>query len=244
MHAVILAAGDGDRLGRLTVDVPKPLVALGGRLIISYTLDALRACGVERVTIVTGYREAQLRSALTADELAGLDVTFIFNERFEEPASVSLRAAREACGDEPFLLLMADHVLSAPVVAGVVAASRGQASEASFVAADRTAHGAAYTSEATKLALAPGPAPQRVVSIGKAVDGWAALDCGAFLLSPSIWEAVDAVPEACELSTIFTETARRGELFAADVSGAFWHDIDTLDDLAAAEQLLGTQGGD
>jgi len=240
MHAVMLAAGDGDRLGLLTADVPKPLVPLGGRPIIYYTLDALHRCGVERVTVVVGYRETQLRSVLSTGA-QDLDIAFVSNERFEEPASLSLRAAREACGNEPFLLLMADHVLSVPIIAGLLAASAVSEPSVSFVAADRATHGAEYTSEATKLGLAPGPAPQRVTSIGKLAESWIALDCGAFLLAPAIWSAVDAVPEACELSIIFTEAARRGQLFAADVSGAFWHDIDTIDDLADAERLMATQ---
>ncbi|HXU25160.1 MAG TPA: NTP transferase domain-containing protein, partial [Tepidiformaceae bacterium] len=91
MHAVMLAAGDGDRLGLLTADVPKPLVPLGGRPIISYTLDALHRCGVERVTVVVGYRETQLRSVLSTGA-QDLDIAFVSNERFEEPASLSLRA--------------------------------------------------------------------------------------------------------------------------------------------------------
>ncbi|MGH2634258.1 MAG: NTP transferase domain-containing protein [Tepidiformaceae bacterium] len=243
MHAVILAAGDGDRLGLLSGDVPKPLVTLGGRPIISYTLDALRECDIERVSVVTGYRETQLRAALSAAEAGGMSASFISNERFEEPASLSLRAAREACAEEPFLLVMADHVLSAPIVARLLDEKTRAAVSASFVAADRAEHAEEYTAEATKLALAAGEPPQRVVSIGKSVDGWSALDCGAFLLSPAIWGAVDAVPEACELSVIFTEAARRGELFAADVSGAFWHDIDTIDDLADAERLLALHTG-
>jgi 1L-myo-inositol 1-phosphate cytidylyltransferase len=238
---VMLAAGDGDRLGLLTADAPKPLVPLGGRPIISYTLDALRCCGVERVTVVVGYRETQLRFALSAVESPGPALSFVSNARFEEPASLSLRAAREACGNEPFLLLMADHVLSEPIIAGLLSAAAVSGPTVSFVAADRAPHGADYTSEATKLGLAPGPAPQRVTSIGKLAESWTALDCGAFLLAPAIWSAVDAVPEACELSIIFTEAARRGQLFAADVSGAFWHDIDTIDDLADAERLMAAQ---
>lgn len=238
MLAVILAAGDGDRLGLLTGDVPKPLVMLAGRPIIGYTLDALRACGIYRVLVVTGYREAQLRTALRENVHPELSISFVSNGRFEEPASLSLRAARAVCGDRPFLLLMADHLLSAPIIATLREEAMHAAPAASFVAADHARHPRDYTAEATKLALAPGSAPLRVTGIGKEVSGWSALDCGAFLLSPAIWEAVDSVPEACELSVVFSEAARRGELFAANVSGAFWHDIDTADDLANAEELL------
>lgn len=61
MKAIILAAGSGDRLRPYTEDRPKCLVELEGRPLIDHHLDVLRACGVEDVVLLTGYREAMLR---------------------------------------------------------------------------------------------------------------------------------------------------------------------------------------
>ena len=92
-----------------------PLLPLTGRPIISYTLDALALAGIREVLVVAGYRESQVRDAL-AEGNPALAISFASNPRFEGGASLSLAAAREACGDEPFLLLMADHVLSGALV--------------------------------------------------------------------------------------------------------------------------------
>lgn len=235
MRAVVLAAGDGGRLGAHTAGTPKPLVPLAGRPIIAYTLEALAEAGVSEAVIVTGYHEAQVRAAL---EDHPLPIRFVTNPRYHEGAALSLRAAREACGSDPFLLVMADHVLSAGIIATLIAAEE-RASAAgprpSYVAADFHPREAAYAEEATKLAVA---ADGRVTAIGKHLGRWDALDAGAFACSPAAWDALDALPEDSELSPVFAALAAKGALLAADISGQFWYDIDTPDDLATAESLV------
>ncbi|MFN0149001.1 MAG: NTP transferase domain-containing protein [Dehalococcoidia bacterium] len=236
MKTVILAAGDGGRLGPHTAQLPKPLVALNGRPILSYTLEALAAAGVEDVVVVTGYREPQLIEALGRALPRRFKLATVTNPRFQGGASLSLRAARDLCGSEPFLLLMADHLLSAPLVTRLLLESRhGAIRGISSLAVDASTHDPAYTAEATKVQLNDAGF---VTAIGKALQPWSALDTGAFVLSPAAWEAVDLAPEDCELSVIFAILARKRALRAVDVSGAFWYDVDTAEDLAAAATLL------
>ena len=54
-RAVILAAGRGSRLGRLTDVSPKCLTVVGGRTLLDWMLSALFQSGVEHVLIVGGY---------------------------------------------------------------------------------------------------------------------------------------------------------------------------------------------
>jgi L-glutamine-phosphate cytidylyltransferase len=55
MHAVILAAGRGSRLGNKTSDVPKGMVELDGKPLLEWQHAALRAAGVADITVITGY---------------------------------------------------------------------------------------------------------------------------------------------------------------------------------------------
>ncbi len=92
MRAVVLAAGRGTRLRPLTNDRPKCLVPLYGRPLIEYTLAAFQSCGIDDVTVVTGYR---------AEMLGALDVDFRHNERFETTNMVhSLFCAEDLFDDE------------------------------------------------------------------------------------------------------------------------------------------------
>lgn len=232
-RAVILAAGDGGRLGEHTAQTPKPLVSLEGRRIIDFTLDALAAGGVKDALLVVGYRADQIVEAL-AEAPTSVKLTFVENDRFHGGASLSLRAARAAVGNEPFLLLMADHLLSLPIISRLLSAPRSE--RMSLIATDASPWPETYIGEATRVALAPGTST--VAAIGKGLEPWDGLDTGAFLLAPSVWEAVDAVNEDCELSLIFSVLAARGELEAVDVSGAAWYDVDTAEDLAAARRMV------
>lgn len=54
-HAFILAAGEGRRLRPYTDHCPKPMVKLGGKPIIDYTIDKLVAAGVKTITVNLHY---------------------------------------------------------------------------------------------------------------------------------------------------------------------------------------------
>lgn len=233
-RAVVLAAGDGGRLAEHTADIPKPLIQVDGRSLIDFTLEAVAAAGVDDVVVVVGYRAEQLRSAMLTSRHRGMGLRFVTNPLFHRGASLSLRAARPLVGDEPFLLLMADHLLSTSILRRLFAAPRDSA--VSLVATDASDWPADYNDEATRVVF--NPATRRVTAIGKGLHPWDALDTGAFLLAPSAWEAADAAPEDCELSVIFSELARRGQLESVDVSGASWYDVDTAEDLAAAQRVF------
>ena len=54
-HAIIMAAGKGDRLAPVTLDTPKPLVKVNGVRMIDTIIDSLYANGINDIHIVTGY---------------------------------------------------------------------------------------------------------------------------------------------------------------------------------------------
>lgn len=64
MHAVILAAGRGARMGRLTQRRPKALLRLGGRSLLEWQLQALAAAGIDQVSVVGGHAAEALPPAL------------------------------------------------------------------------------------------------------------------------------------------------------------------------------------
>lgn len=89
---VVLAAGRGSRLGRIGDDLPKCLLPLDGRAILSHQFD-LAPAGTKLV-VVTGYRADQVREYVTLAH-PDLDVTFVHDERWGTGPGVSLLAARE-----------------------------------------------------------------------------------------------------------------------------------------------------
>jgi L-glutamine-phosphate cytidylyltransferase len=54
MNAIILAAGDGTRMGRLTTELPKPLIDINGISIIERQINHLRKNSISKIIIITG----------------------------------------------------------------------------------------------------------------------------------------------------------------------------------------------
>jgi len=70
--AIILAAGKGTRMSS---DIPKVLNTIGGRPMLAFVVDAVRAADVKDIYIVVGYRADEVRKAME-----GEDVTFVLQE--------------------------------------------------------------------------------------------------------------------------------------------------------------------
>jgi choline kinase len=138
----------------------------------------------------------------------------------------------------PFLMVMADHMLSPGIVQRLLDAWRPGGP--SLVATDSAPWHDAYVQEATRVAVEPKTG--LVTAIGKHIPHWDALDTGAFLLSPAAWQAVDRAPADCELGEIYARLVQAGQLAAVDVTGESWYDIDTEEDLAGAGQMLAAGG--
>ena len=99
--AIILAAGASRRLGR-----PKQLVALEGETLLRRAARAALA-GCAPVLVVVGSRAADM-----AADLAGLPVTVVVNEGWEEGMASSIRAGIRAlpAGAEGVLFLVCDQI--------------------------------------------------------------------------------------------------------------------------------------
>jgi len=57
MKVIILAAGEGTRLGHLTHQNPKGLVELFGKSLLQWQVELFRRYDINDITIVKGYLE-------------------------------------------------------------------------------------------------------------------------------------------------------------------------------------------
>lgn len=235
LHAVILAAGDGDRFDAATTRTPKPLLHLAGRPIIAHVLGSLAAAGVRDATVVVGYRAEQMRSALPALAPSGFVLRVVENKQHHHGNARSLWAARSSFRDEPFVLTMADHVV-APALIRKLLESGGDRCR---LAVDFCSPDDLRAPEATRAQVVDG----RVAELGKDIEPWNALDTGVFWCIRKIADHLTPQLRDGELSAVFSQLAHAGELDAVDVTGSTWIDIDTPDDLARAELMrAGTPG--
>ena len=105
--AVILAAGQGIRLGERGRHIPKGFLRLGDRPIIEESIARLSASGITRVVIVTGH-QAEFYAKLQADRATTIEL--VHNPRFADSGSMySLWSARDYVRGT-FMLLECDLI--------------------------------------------------------------------------------------------------------------------------------------
>ncbi len=224
MQAIILAAGQGTRLR--SVSPSKPLTSIAGRPLICRILDNLKAAGVTRPLVVTGYRGDEVAAVV---EQWGAET--LHNPDWAQPNGVSVLAAAGRL-EAQSLLLMADH-LASPGVYATVAAS-GRPTAGLVLGIDRRlGHPWADESDVTRVATRQG----RIVAIGKALCSYDAHDCGVFLITPELMAALANVPSP-GLSDGVRVLAGQGRAAVVDVSAHDWIDIDDPRALAMAEAWM------
>jgi UTP-glucose-1-phosphate uridylyltransferase len=102
---VVLAAGRGSRLGRIGDAIPKCLLPLNGRAVLSHQLEL--APHDARKIVVTGYRSAQVREYLYLAH-PGEDVTVIEETNWGRGPGASLLEARTVVGDDDLVFVACD----------------------------------------------------------------------------------------------------------------------------------------
>jgi MurNAc alpha-1-phosphate uridylyltransferase len=107
MHAMILAAGRGERMRPLTDHCPKPLLPAGGKPLIGWHLERLAAAGFTRVVINHAHLGARLEAALGNGAQWGLEIAWSPETSALETAG-GIALALGLLGDAPFLVVNGD----------------------------------------------------------------------------------------------------------------------------------------
>lgn len=77
IQAVILAGGRGTRLAPLTDNLPKPLVPLLGKPMMTYILEHLKAAGITNVAVTTAYLADLIEQEYGDGSKLGMEMTYL-----------------------------------------------------------------------------------------------------------------------------------------------------------------------
>ncbi|MFO7899896.1 MAG: sugar phosphate nucleotidyltransferase [Planctomycetota bacterium] len=112
MKAVILAAGEGRRMRGLCAGLPKPMLPLANRPIITNTFDRLSSMGVDRVGLVVGHEGRRLQELMGDGRDYGMDIAYVWQEE-KLGTGHAVGLSEEFVGDAPFVLTWGDVVTRA-----------------------------------------------------------------------------------------------------------------------------------
>lgn len=111
IKAMILAAGLGTRLGQLTRHCPKPLLSLGGRPLLEYTLSMLKRHGIREVVINTHDDSWSFYEHFggPVGEYDGMEIRYSWEKELLGTGGAVRKAIDHF--DEPFWVIYGDNLL-------------------------------------------------------------------------------------------------------------------------------------
>lgn len=114
MKVVILCAGRGSRLGKMTECIPKAMLTINRKPVIGYILDHIyNACSFKEepeVGIAVGYKH-ELIESYVSDFYADRQISFVRIDKFQGKGSgpgLTLLHMKEFVAGEPFILILGD----------------------------------------------------------------------------------------------------------------------------------------
>lgn len=232
--AVVLAAGRGTRMGALTATTPKPLLPLRGRPILGHILAGIAAAGIDRAVLVTGY----LGDAIEAHFGDGSDFGLALSYRRQQEATgtaPALLLARDAIGDQPFLLSWGDILVEPGAYRRLADDFRAHPGDAllSLNAVDDPWRGAAVYADGDGTVRRIVEKPAR----GTSTTRWN--NAGIFVLAPAVFDFAARLPRSergeYELPQALAAMVEAGRRVRALPLDGFWSDLGTPEDLAAAQ---------
>lgn len=232
MRAIILAAGAGRRLEPMGWNKPKCLLDVGGKTLLTHTLDALRAVDVDEVGIVVGYRQELVRAGTGG----GIPITWVENADYATTNTIHSLWLARALLDDAVILCNGDVRFDAAILNDLLACRTSALSVDEKVCGD----------EEVKVIV---DANRRVVRIGKALPPG---DCLGESVGIAKFDRADAMALAVALDRynevrcergLFYETAvddivADHELRAVPLTGHRAIEIDTPEDVDAARRLF------
>ena len=243
--AIILAAGQGSRLGHLTTNRPKCLIDFGGRTLIDRQLDTLAANGVGQVVVVTGFGDDLVEEALSRRN-GGPVVRTVFNPFYKVADNLGslFMAKEELAGD--CLVWNGDTLVSDSLMARVVENERSGI----CVTIDRKD---SYDADDMKVVV---DEEGRLRAIGKRLPkrdvngesiGLLAFRSGG---AERFRQAIERDMRTTEGTTIWYlrvihHIAERSDVWTLDINGEEWGEVDFPEDVERARSLVaGWSSGD
>jgi MurNAc alpha-1-phosphate uridylyltransferase len=106
-HALILAAGRGERMRPLSDAVPKPLLAAGGKALIAWQIERLAAGGIDAIVVNHSHLGEQFEAALGDGTRFGVAIRHSHEAAALETAG-GIAHALPLLGDRPFVVVSGD----------------------------------------------------------------------------------------------------------------------------------------
>lgn len=113
-QAVVLAAGEGQRLRPFTATKPKVMIKVANKPILEYVVSALKAAGIFDIVMVVGYRKERIMDYFGDGRKFGVKISYAFQNQQLGTAHALKQA--ESMVRDAFILLPGDNIVDVMTV--------------------------------------------------------------------------------------------------------------------------------
>ncbi len=181
MKAVVLAAGEGARMGPFTASEPKVMIPVGNRPILEHVVRALVNGGVHEIVLVVGYRRERIMSCFQDGKAYGARIEYAVEGKQLGTAHALLEARPKVQG--PFLVLNGSNLLDRQAISDLAG---GPGPSVLIAESDNPSK--------YGVVLLSGTRVQRIVEKPREPVG-NMINTGAYLLDESIFPAIESLAE-------------------------------------------------
>ena len=252
MKAVLLAAGEGQRLEPLTFTRPKHLIKVAGKPILQFCLEAVKAAGITDIAIITHYMSDKIQMYFGDGASHGLKISYIEQKELLGTGNAALTAEQHVDNDNDFVLVYGDLLFAPDAVRQAVDLYKKADNPAAVMAVVAVDNPESYgiiecTYDDKKL--------KRIIEKPKAENAPSNLaNTGIYVFSKEIFKTLKQVKESergeWELTDALTMLAAEGKtVLVTELDKNSWFDVGRPWDLLDANnwalnrmnpQVLGT----
>ncbi len=120
MKALILSAGTGERLMPITATRPKSMIQIMGKPVLEYSIEGLKQNGIKDIVIVVGYQRDKIIDYFGYGSDFGVRIRYVIQNEPKGVADAILLAKDELNGEDEFLLLFGDVIVSSEMISRVI----------------------------------------------------------------------------------------------------------------------------
>ncbi len=227
IKAVILAAGEGNRLKPITSNRPKPMIPLAGKPLLEHTLIGLKNAGIEEVLLIVGYKQEIIRAHFRDFlEKEGMKITYTVQEEYLGTAHATGHAKKFVKND--CFLLMYGDLLVDPLIFKEVIQKFMENEVKGLISLMEVKNPQAFgiisldsKGKVTKITEKPGPE----LNLGNLANA------GVYIFDPLIFEAVEKTEKSIRGEYEFTDSMEilmkdfAGDILGYIIKDKFWSDI-------------------
>ena len=232
MKAVVLAAGEGQRLRPFTCTRPKHMIQVAGKPLLEHLLSALKEAGLTDIVMVVNYKAERIQKYFKDGKNFGLKIEYANQKEMKGTANAFGMAENHVKGD--FVAVYGDLLVTSDIIKAALKLHKKEkpAVTMTILHIERPEEYGVIKVDGSRITEIV-EKPSAEVAAGNPINA------GVYVFSPEIFEAIKLTKNSPRGEQEITDSVRMlieadRKVVAAEISGKEWRDVGRPWDLLEA----------